>query len=103
MRTAIWRNRVSWRRRLATVVLFFASAGFVHAQDLGGLSQLTGFQHLHSQAQSATAVMVQRGAAPYTREFTAKETMNSATHSGLAGSPHRLVVLLLWASLRHDF
>jgi hypothetical protein len=102
MRTAIWRNTVSWHRRLVTVVLFFASASFVHAQGLGGLSQLTDFQHLHSQDQSATAVTVQRGAAPYMREFTAKETMNSATHSGLAGSHHRLVVLLLWASLSRD-
>jgi hypothetical protein len=84
------------------MVLFFASAGFVHAQGLGGLSQLTGFQHLHSQDQSATAVTVQRGAAPYTKEFTAKETMNSATHSGLAEPNHRLVVLLLWASLRRE-
>jgi hypothetical protein len=102
MRTAIWRNTASWRRRLATVVLFFASAGFVHAQGLGGLSQLTGFQHLHSQGQSATAVTVQRGAAPDMREFTAKETMNSATHNGFAGSDHRLVVLLLCASLRRN-
>jgi hypothetical protein len=76
------------------VVLFFASAGFVHAQGLGGLSQPAG-----SQGQSLTAVTVQRGAAPYMRQLTAKETTNSGTQSDFVRSNGRLVGLLLWASL----
>jgi hypothetical protein len=93
MRTAIWRNTLSWPKRLATMALFLASAGLVDAQGVGGLSQPADFQQLHSRGQSATAVTVQRGAAPHMREFT-KETTNSARHASFAGSD-RLVGLLL--------
>src|SRR5215472_10609049 len=83
------RMRVSRPRRIAAIlaaIFFFVPVEFLHAQGLGGLSQLFGggaggFQHSPSSDQSGTAVTVQRGAAPYTGEFTRKEATGSGFHS----------------------
>jgi hypothetical protein len=86
---------------MLAAIVFFAPAEFLHAQGLNGLSQLLGngsqqsqgfgglsqlfggggSRHSRSSAQSGTAVTVQRGAAPYTGEFTGKETTSSGFHS----------------------
>ena len=97
--------RASRPRLIAAIlaaIFFFAPAEFLHAQGLNGLSQLFGnssqqpqglgglsqlfgggggFRHSPSSDQSGTAVTVQRGAAPYTGEFTGKEAMGSGFHS----------------------
>ena len=85
MRTVVGRMRVRRVRRaaaVAAVLLFFGSAGFLHAQGFGGLTQLLGrFPNSHSSAQSDTAVKVQRGATPYMGEFIGTETTNSGPRS----------------------
>jgi hypothetical protein len=96
--------KASRPRRMAAIfaaILFFAPTEFVHAQGLNGLSQLFGngsqqpqgfgglsqllgvggSQHSRSSDQSGTAVTVQRGAAPYTGDFSGKEATSSGFHS----------------------
>ncbi len=99
---------VRWARRAAlafVIVFFFGSAGFLHAQGLGGLSQLFagsgsqqgqglgglsqllhggGFKQSQDRGQSGNAVTVDRGATPYTGEFTAEEAA-SAGAPGFSG------------------
>lgn len=76
MRAAVERIRVNWPKRVAAtvvVVVFIASAGVLHAQGIGSLSQLLGgFQHSRGSSQSGSAVAVQRNAAPYMGEFTGR-------------------------------
>jgi hypothetical protein len=96
--------RASRTRRMAAMlaaIFFFAPAELVHAQGLNGLSQLLGngsqqtqgfgglsqlfgvggSRYSRSSDQSGSAVTVQRGAAPYTGEFTGKEATSSGFHS----------------------
>jgi hypothetical protein len=98
--------RVSRLTRIVAIlaaIFFFVPAEFVHAQGLNGLSQLfgngsqqqpqglgglsqlfgggSGFRHSPGSDQSGAAVTVQRGAAPYTGEFTGKEATSSGFHS----------------------
>jgi hypothetical protein len=96
--------KASRPRRMAAmlaVIFFFAPAEFVHAQGLNGLSQFFGngsqqtqgfgglsqlfgnggSRHSGSSDQSGTAVTVQRGAAPYTGDFSGKEATSSGFHS----------------------
>ncbi len=97
MRTRAGGRSVQWVRRaaLAVVIVFlFGSAGFLHAQGLGGLSQLftgsgsqqgqglgglsqllrgRGLEESQGRGQSGNGVTVERGATPYTGEFTAEE------------------------------
>jgi hypothetical protein len=98
------RKKANRPRRMAAMlaaIFFFAPAEFVYAQGLNGLSQLLGngsqqtqgfgglsqllgaggFQHSRNSDQSGTPVTVQRGAAPYTGEFTGKEATSSGFHS----------------------
>jgi hypothetical protein len=106
MRARVTGMSVSWPKRVAgavAIVLFFSSAGLLQAQGMGGLSQLFGggggsqqgqgfgglsqllggggLEHSRGSGQSGSAVMVERGAAPYTGEFTGKEATSSGFHS----------------------
>jgi hypothetical protein len=87
MRARVTGMSVSSPKRVAgavAIVLFFSSAGLLQAQGLGGLSQLLGgggLEHSRGSGQSGNAVTVERGAAPYTGEFTGKEATSSGLHS----------------------
>src|SRR5690348_9576016 len=60
------------------IVVLLGFPGSLHAQGLGGLSQLLGgFQQNHRSDRSETGVSVERGAAPYLGEFVGTRSTNS--------------------------
>jgi hypothetical protein len=77
-----WLKRFAAAAMATLVVCLIGLPGVSSAQGFGGLSQLLNGgsgRTRNSSQSSATAVTVQRGAAPYTGTFNGKQTTNSGT------------------------